>query len=95
MRENSFEVIKTILVEKAGKAADDITMETALGDLGIDSFDFIEFVFYVEDEFDIQIDVNSNQSDMPMKTVGDIVAAVDKLIAAKGQTEPFGSAAAA
>lgn len=95
MRECSFEVIKTILVEKAGKNADDITMKTELGDLGIDSFDFIEFVFYIEDEFDIQIDVNSNQSDLPMKTVGDIVASVNQLIAAKGQTEPRGSVAAA
>lgn len=95
MSENTFEKIKTILIEKAGKQGDEIKIDTALGDLGIDSFDFIEFVFYVEDEFDIQIDVNSNADEISLKTVGDIAAAVDQLVLAKSQAHTPGSAAAA
>ena len=95
MSVNTFEKIKSILVEKAGKQADEIQIDTELGDIGIDSFDFIEFVFYIEDEFDIQIDVNSNADEISMKSVGDIAAAVDQLVLAKSQPRTPGSAEAA
>lgn len=70
-----------------------IHVETKLEDLGIDSFDFIEFVFFVEDAFGIQIDVNYNDIGSRLKTVGDVAKAVDDLLAAK-RMKTLGSDAA-
>lgn len=85
MNANTFETIKRILVEKAGKNAEDIRPDTALDDLDVDSLDFIEFVFFIEDEFKIRINVNFNDVATRLKTVGDVVLVVDECVATQVQ----------
>ncbi|SES25884.1 phosphopantetheine-binding protein [Rhizobium sp. NFR03] len=85
MNTNTFETIKRILVEKAGKNAEDIRPDTALDDLDVDSLDFIEFVFFIEDEFKIRINVNFNDVATRLKTVGDVVLVVDECVATQVQ----------
>lgn len=66
-----------------------LTAESSLESLGVDSFDFIEFVFLIEDEFDIHIDINYNDVTERMNTIGDVAKAVDALIAAKTDGKSF------
>ncbi len=62
---------------KKGIAVTDVT--TFAGDLEWDSLTVMDFVAAIEDDFDIIITMNM-QADI--ETVGQLVAAVDKLIAA-------------
>ena len=55
--------------------ASEIKAETTLEDLGIDSLDVTEIAMDIESEFDIEF-----EADASMKTVADIVAAVEKKV---------------
>ncbi len=57
-----------------------LSMTDRLEDLGIDSFSAVEMIFDLEEKFDIQIPYNSNDSRSELQTVGDIVAAIKKLV---------------
>lgn len=56
--------------------ADGITEQTSFEDLGADSFDLLELVTALEDEFGATLDDESLQS---IKTVGDAVDAIAAL----------------
>ncbi len=58
--------------------------ETKLEDIGVDSFDFVEFVFMLEDEYHIEIDYNANDTATSLNTVGDVAKAVGTILEAKG-----------
>ncbi len=52
-----------------------------LEDLAIDSLSVIEVMFAVEDEFKVTVPLQSLRLQAEIRTVGDLVAYVDKLIA--------------
>ncbi len=83
MNQTTFARIAEYIAKQTGKDASTILPETTLSDAGIDSFDFIELVFQVEEEFDIHIDHNQNDVAARLKTVGDIAGLIDDLVAAK------------
>jgi nodulation protein F len=60
-----------------------VTLDTPLGDLGIHSLELTEIIFDIEDEFDIQVEMNTVEAWENLGTVRDIVDAVRKLIDAK------------
>lgn len=60
-----------------------VTMDTPLGDLGIHSLELTEIIFDIEDEFDIQVDMNTVEAWENLGTVRDIVEAVRNLVNAK------------
>ena len=69
------------------KRVDKPTVELAdrLEDLGLESLDAVEMIFDLEEKFDVQIPYNANASD-PQEafvTVGDVVTAVQNLVAKK------------
>ena len=83
--------ILDIIAAKGMVARDTLSMEAKLSDLNISSLDVVEIVFALEDKFDIQIPFNANTSagDGEVKQpefsrVGDVVAAVEQLVKAKG-----------
>ena len=51
-------VIIEILADKALLKPDDIRMSDSLADLGIDSMSIVEFLFSVEERFNIDFDIN-------------------------------------
>ena len=55
MQRESFITITSLLTQKFNTPADNITEETELTDLGLDSLTLMEFVFAVEDKFNIRI----------------------------------------
>ncbi|MEZ5426794.1 MAG: phosphopantetheine-binding protein [Pyrinomonadaceae bacterium] len=57
--------------------ADQITLDTSLQDLELDSLDGLNLVFELEEEFDILI---PDDKALTMKTVGEMVEGIDRLL---------------
>lgn len=74
-----FETVKKIAIEELDVEEDQVTMEANIkDDLEADSLDLFEIVNELEDEYDIELDADENT-----KTVGDVVALVQKQLAEK------------
>lgn len=72
------------LIASAGETdAGEITRDTELSELEIDSLVLTEVVMDIEDKYDIEIDLNTAEAWESLKTVGDIVDMVKTLVAAK------------
>jgi acyl carrier protein len=72
--------VQTILKANFDLALDVLQPEAKLEDLAIDSLSVIEVLFAVEEEFKIKVPSEPVGSQTEIKTVGDLVAYVDKLI---------------
>ncbi|MBD3763958.1 MAG: acyl carrier protein [Rhodobacterales bacterium] len=73
-----------IIAEQAVLDVADVSMDSTLDSLGIDSLGLVESIFAIEEAFDISVPFNANdpgQSDFDISSVASIVAAVEKLIA--------------
>lgn len=71
-----FDKIKEIVVEQLGVEEDVVTPEANIqDDLGADSLDIVDLIQTIEDEYDLSIPDEAVES---IKTVGDIVAYVEK-----------------
>ncbi|MGB7271479.1 MAG: acyl carrier protein [Albidovulum sp.] len=78
--------IIAIIAEQAMQDPADVTPDMALADLGIDSLGLVEAIFSIEETFDVSVPFNANEpgeSAFDLSSVGSIIAAVEKLIAAK------------
>lgn len=72
-------------IERHGELeAGSVTLDSELGDLGIHSLELTEIIFDIEDQYGIHVEMNTAEAWNNLKNVGDIVAAVRKLIEAKG-----------
>lgn len=75
-----------IIAEQAVLEPTDLTMDSTLDDLGIDSMGVVESIFAIEEEFDISIPFNANtpqESDFDISSVASIVAGIQKLVEEK------------
>ena len=75
-----------IIAEQAVLEPSDVTLDSTLEDLGIDSLGLVESIFAIEEEFDITIPFNANapaESDFDITNVAAIIAGIEKLTAAK------------
>ncbi|MGI3211072.1 acyl carrier protein [Roseovarius tibetensis] len=73
-----------IIAEQAVLEPSDITLDSTLEGLGIDSLGLVESIFAIEEEFDISVPFNANEpskSDFDISSVGSIVQGIDRLIA--------------
>jgi acyl carrier protein len=76
-----------ILAEQAVLEPSDVTMNSTLEDLGIDSMGVVESIFAIEEAFDISVPFNANQpadSDFDISSVASIVAGIKRLKAEQG-----------
>lgn len=62
-----------------------IELTDKLEDLGIESIDAVELIFDIEEKFDVQVPYNANNPRTEFETVGDVVHAVQELVAGKAQ----------
>lgn len=76
--------IYDIIVQKTSLEREQLSRDAALGDLNISSLDFVEIVFAVEEEFDIEVPYNANTQDQDFKVLGDIITKVEALVAENG-----------
>ncbi len=77
---------KIIEIIAASKELDVTTISpnTVLTDLGLDSFDTIEFIFSIEQHFDIDIPFRPSENEVSeFVTVGEVAEAVAKVLANK------------
>lgn len=75
-----------IIAEQAVLEPSDVTLDSTLADLGIDSLGLVESIFSIEEEFDISIPFNANNpsdSDFDISNVASIIAGIQKLKAAQ------------
>ena len=62
-----------------------VELSDRLEDLGLESLDAVEMIFDLEEKFDIEIPYNANTNNprTEFDTVGDVVNAIEKLVAKK------------
>lgn len=89
MSDDVTEKIIAIIAEQAVLEPGQVSLDSRLEDLGVDSLGLVEAVFAIEEAFDISIPFNANdpgESEFDISSVRSIVEAVKGLIAAKAQS---------
>lgn len=74
-------VIRTI-AEAQQLDPETIRPDSSFEELGIDSFDGLNLLFAVENEFDVEV---SDDAARDLRSIADVVRGVEKLLAEKGQ----------
>jgi acyl carrier protein len=74
------------IIAKKVPGGKEITLSDNLQALGLESIDALEMVFDLEEKFGIQIPYNANSAATDFATVGDVVNAIQGLVAQKQQT---------
>ena len=80
------ETVVKIIAEQAILEPSDVTPDSTLEELGIDSLGLVESIFALEERFDITIPFNANQTentDFDISTVATIIAAIEQIITEK------------
>ena len=75
-----------IIAEQAILDPGDVTLESTLDSLGIDSMGLVESIFAIEEAFDIHIPFNANDpsdSEFNISSVSSIISGIEKLVAEK------------
>jgi acyl carrier protein len=78
------EKVIAIIAEQAVLDVADVTMDSTMESLGLDSLGLVESIFAIEEAFDISVPFNANdpgQTDFDISSVAAIVAGVERLIA--------------
>lgn len=73
-----------IIADQAVLEPADVTLESTLDSLGIDSLGLVESIFAIEEAFDISVPFNANnpaESDFDISSVRAIIAGIERLIA--------------
>ena len=76
------EKVIAIIAEQAVLDPADVTPQSTLESLGIDSLGLVESIFAIEEEFDINVPFNANnptESDFDISTVATIVQGIERL----------------
>ncbi len=71
-----------IIAEQAMLDPSDVTMDSTLEDLGIDSMGVVESIFAIEETFDISVPFNANNptaSEFDISSVASIVSGIKRL----------------
>ncbi|NDU90456.1 MAG: acyl carrier protein [Ferrovum sp.] len=79
---SSLPIIQKMLVEEFGLTREQVQPDAKLEELGVDSLATVEFMFMLEDKFDLKM----TGEPVPLKTVGDIAREVDTLVVQQGIT---------
>ena len=73
-----------IIAELAVLEVEDVSLDSTLDSLGIDSLGLIESIFAIEETFEIQIPFNANDpqnSEFDISSVATIIAGIQELVA--------------
>jgi acyl carrier protein len=90
----TLEAMQSILKKNLDLSADLVKPETTLEALAIDSLALIEVMFEVEEEFKITVPMAPAPTQEQLKTVGDLVAYIDTLVADQRALQSEGQVAA-
>ncbi|MDO5757717.1 MAG: phosphopantetheine-binding protein [Rhodobacterales bacterium] len=73
-----------IIADQAMLEPSDVSLDSTLADLGVDSLGLVESIFAIEEAFDITVPFNANEplaGDFDISTVGAIADGVQRLVA--------------
>jgi acyl carrier protein len=73
---STLQTIQRMMVEQFELKSEDLTPDAALEALGLDSLSVIEFMFNIEDEFQIKLP----DERVEIKTIQDISSIVERLV---------------
>jgi len=73
-------VAQVSLVDRAS-----LVLDAKVADLGITSLDMVEIIFALEEKFGLELPFNANTSAQGYRTLGDVIAVVEKTIAEAGK----------
>ncbi len=74
---NTLTIVQEMLAEKFDLKPEQLVPEAKLVDLGIDSLATIEFLFQLEERFNLSL----NDDTTPVETVADIASEIDRMLA--------------
>jgi acyl carrier protein len=74
-----------MVTNRTSNSGSPLQLSEPLDNLGLDSMEVVALIFDIEEKFNINIPVNANM-DIESKTVGDLIQAVDQLVAAKAKS---------
>lgn len=77
----TLQTLHRILQANFDLKVDELSLDSSLEDLDIDSLTIVEVLFAIEDEFKVTVPSESPAQQASLKTVGDLVAYVDRLVA--------------
>ena len=77
--------VVAIIAKKKRVDKPNVEPSDRLEDLGLESLDAVEMIFDLEEKFDSEIPYNANTNNprMEFETVGDVVGAIETLVAKK------------
>jgi acyl carrier protein len=75
--------ILDVVAQKTAVARSRLVPTTKLSDLNVSSLDMVEVMFALEEKFGIELAFNANTSAGEFETVGDVIASVEKQLAAR------------
>ena len=84
---NITDQVIAIIAEQAVLEPEDVSPDSTLESLGIDSMGLVESIFAIEESFDISVPFNANnptESDFDISTVASIIAGIKRLKAEQG-----------
>ena len=81
------ERLQQLFIARFDYKIEDLTATTTLENLGLDSLDIIDFLFDIEDEFNIKIP----DREFEVKTIQDMVDALDRFISEQDSEQVIGS----
>jgi len=87
MNSSTFDAVSAVLVEQFHVDAGAIGPQVALDQLGLDSLALMEFVFAVEDRFDVRIPEDRLDPRQVGVTLGQLAHLLDEAIAAKASRD--------
>ena len=80
MHDNVAEAARKIIAEHLDRQPASLTLETHLDELGVNSLQLTEIIMDLEDMFEIELSENTSEAWARLKTVGDVVQAVQAMI---------------
>jgi acyl carrier protein len=73
--------VKDIIAKQIGVPADQLSPDSKLEAIGVESLDIIEIVFALETKYDVAIPFNANESAaLAFETIGQVAEAVSKVV---------------
>lgn len=79
-----------IMAKHTSVDASQITDQSTLEDLGIESLDLVEIIFEIEETFDVEIPYNANEGGavgLDLDSIDDVVTAVQTFVDKKNAAE--------
>ena len=84
---NTLERLQRLFIARFDYKLEELTASTTLENLGLDSLDIIDFLFDIEDEFNIKVP----DREFEVKTIQDMVDALDRFISEQDSKQDIDS----